>query len=187
MVALASPPHDSGSDEEDHGGQEEGQPEADVFLRVHHADLTRQSAEVDEQVEVMVDTGLGNCWVDKHFLALLRGIDVDTLHLDLLNNERRDVWFETTGSETHDDQTEHEDAECGGSIGDDWWDGGDDQDDVADNCDADTDADGLVASPVLVGHVGSKQWQEVDPETVEGVDGIGGLWSFAERTGDTLV
>lgn len=64
-------------------------------------------------------------------------------------------------------------------MGDDWGNCGENQDDVAENGDTNGDADSLVATPVLVGHVGAEKWHAVDPEGVEGVDAIGGLRTLA--------
>lgn len=53
-VAVASGDQDEGTEEEDDGRQGVGEPEADVFFRVGHADLTNQSPDVDEKVEILL-------------------------------------------------------------------------------------------------------------------------------------
>ena len=53
--------------------------------------------------------------------------------------------------------------------------------------DGNGDADGLVSSPMLVGHIGTQEWDTVDPECVEGVDTIGGFRTLAQSTRNALV
>lgn len=47
-------------------------------------------------------------------------------------------------------------------------------------------ADGLVSSPTLICKIGSEEGHEVDPESVESVDGLRSLWSSTEGTRYTL-
>ncbi len=58
---------------------------------------------------------------------------------------------------------------------------------MADDGNCNGNADSLVTTPVLISHVGTEKGNAVNPELVEGVDGIGGLWSLSKCTGDTLV
>lgn len=133
----------------------------------------------------MVNTGLGDRWVDNNTLAGLESLDDQGLNWNLLNNEWRNVWLETTGSETHDNDAEDENTHGGIWLGDDWWDGRDNQNNVTDNGDGDRDTDGLVATPVLISHVCGEEWNGVNPERVEGVDGGSDSWSLSKSTGDT--
>lgn len=55
------------------------------------------------------------------------------------------------------------------------------------DCDGNTDANGLVATPMLISHVGAKKWKSIDPEGIEGVEGAGNSRAFSESAGDTLV
>ncbi len=110
-IALASPPHDPWADEEDDGWKGEGQPEADVLLGVDHAQLTDQSTDVDEEIEVVVNARLSDRWVDDDTLTRWQGLDLQSLDWDLFHDERRNVWLEATGSDTHDDQSDNEGAE----------------------------------------------------------------------------
>ena len=134
----------------------------------------------------MVDAGLGNRWVNNHALTSFESLNKQRLHWNLLNNEWRNVWLETTCSETIDDDPENENTHRRISVGDHWWDGRDDEDNVTDNCDSDGDTNGLVATPVLVSHVRSEEWDGVNPERVEGVDGRGDTWTLSKSTGYTL-
>lgn len=86
-VTSASPPHDGWTDEEDDGWQGERQPETDILLSVDHAELTNQSTDVDEQVEVVVNARLGDRWVDNDALASLESLDDQSLNWNLLDNE----------------------------------------------------------------------------------------------------
>ena len=104
-VTSASPPHDGWADEEDEGWQGEGQPETDILLSVDHAELPDQSTDVDEEVEIVVNTGLSDRWVNDNTLAGLESLDDQSLNWNLLDNEWRNVGLETTGSETHDNDT----------------------------------------------------------------------------------
>lgn len=186
-VTSASPPHDGWTNEEDEGWQGEGQPETDILLSVDHAELADQSTDVDEHVEVVVNARLGDRWVDNDTLAGLESLDDQSLNWNLLDNEWRNVWLETTGSETHNDDTEDEGTHGSIWLGDNWWDGRDDQDDVTNNGDADRDTNGLVTTPVLISHIGREEWNGVNPERVEGVDGGSDSWSLSKSTGDTLL
>ena len=134
----------------------------------------------------MVDSALSDDRINDHPLATGKGLDKGTGHVDLLDDQGRNIWLEATGSETHDDDTEHEDTEAGGFVGDDWRDGGDDKDDMTEDGNGDGHTDGLVSSPVLVGNPGTEKWYTVYPEGVEGVDTVRGLWSLSKSPGDAL-
>ena len=67
----------------------------------------------------MVNAGLGDRWVDNNTLAGLESLDDQGLNRNLFNDEWRNVWLETTGSETHDNDTEDESTHGGIWLGDD--------------------------------------------------------------------
>ena len=121
LIALASPPHDKWSGQESDRREQECEPESNVFLGIHHTDLTDQSANVDEEVKVMVDTTLGDDRVDNNFFTGAQRLDICTCDIDLFGDQGGDVRLETTGAETHDNQTEHEQGKAGRLVGDDRW------------------------------------------------------------------
>ena len=86
------------AEEQDHRGgaehdgwAEEGQPESDVLLGVHHGDLAAQRADVDHEVEVMVDAGDGRSGVDNDTFALFGEFDERPGLLVLFCDESRAV------------------------------------------------------------------------------------------------
>ena len=158
MISLSSPPHDKWAGQEDNRRQSEGKPETDIFLSVDHADLTNQSSDVDKQVEVMVDPALSDGRVDDHTLPRGEFLDDHGSERDLLNDQGRNVGLECTSTETHDDQSEHENTKAGAFVNDYRWNGRDNQDNVADDSDADCNTDGLVTTPVLISNVSCEQW-----------------------------
>jgi hypothetical protein len=74
----------------------------------------------------------------------------------LLCDEGGDVGLEATGAETHDDDGDDKTAE--GTVGmvDDSGNGGNNEEDMADEGYGGRDTDGLEATPSCVGHVGAK-------------------------------
>ena len=52
-ITVASDEKDEGAKEEDDGGEHISEVEADVFLGVGHTDLTNESTDIDEQIEVL--------------------------------------------------------------------------------------------------------------------------------------
>lgn len=122
-IALATPPHDCGTDEEDNCWQCKGQPEADVFLRIHHTKLANQGANVDEEIKVVVDARLGNRRIDDNSLAAWKDFDKKSLHRNLFDNKRRDIRLEATRADAHDDYAKDERSHRSVCVGNDGWDG----------------------------------------------------------------
>lgn len=156
-VLVAHQEHDGRAAEKQGGWKDERQPKADVFLRVHHADLAGESANIDHQVEVHVNTGDGHGRVDNDALTVFLYLDVlfRVLGFILLSNQRRDVGFKASGPDSKNDQTNGETSDGTVGVGNDGRNGSHDDDDMADNGDEDGDLDGFVAAPVLIGHVGT--------------------------------
>jgi hypothetical protein len=91
VILVAAEEQDSRAAEVHHGGQEVGQPETDVFLRIHHADLAQDRANVDHHVEVQVDAGDGGRGINNHAVAVLEGLDVGDFFAVLLGDQGRDI------------------------------------------------------------------------------------------------
>lgn len=85
-VPLAAEEEHRKSDAEKKGWKHEGKIETNVALSIGHAELTDEGANVDEEVEPVVDPRSGHGGVDNDTLALLCGVDV---HLagDLLSDQ----------------------------------------------------------------------------------------------------
>lgn len=94
-VAAPAVDEDRESKHEHDGGKQEGEPETDVTLSICHGELTDQCTDVDEEVEVVVDTGQSDSGVDDDALSL----DFSDAHpgfRDLLGDKRRNIGFETS-------------------------------------------------------------------------------------------
>lgn len=181
-IARLAPDEDGESKQEQDGGKQEGEPETDITLGVGHGELTDQGTDVDKHVEVVVDAGQGDSGIDDDTLSVDGG-DAHPVLGDLLGNEGGNVGLETSGSETHDDQSDHEAAQGAVGIVHDLGDGGNGQDDVAEHSNADGVEDGLETTEVGIGDVGSEQRQDIGPEGVEGGDVEGNLLAETETTG----
>lgn len=168
LVHVAAEVEDGERADEENGGDQEGEVETNVALGVGHAELAGKGTDVDEEVEPVVDSGGGDGRVDNDALSGLEGPDVHVLVGDLLGDERRDVGLETTGADTHDDQTDDEAAQRRVSVGHDGWNGRDGQDDVANDGDADGHPDSTETTEVSIGDVGTKERDQINPELVEG-------------------
>ena len=78
-----------------------------------------------------------------------------------------DVGLECTGTETHDDDTENENAEGSVWFSDCSWGGRGNEDNVTKNSHANTTADGLVTTKVRIGQVSTCERGNVVPELVD--------------------
>ena len=107
-VVFAAEEEDWECGAEADGGDEVREVETDVTLRIRHSELSSQGADVDEEIEPVVDSGCGDSRVDNDAFSTLQGPDLHSLAGDLLSHERRDVGLETSGSDAHDDQTDNE-------------------------------------------------------------------------------
>jgi len=183
LVAAAAPEHDERAEAEEDGRQGVRQPEADVVLAVDHGQLASQSADVDEQVEVVVDTGRGGSRVDDDALAGGQRPDDHPLEIELLDDQGVDIGLEATGTDAHEDDADAERAEGAVGVLDDGGETGDDEDDVAENVNHEGGADGAVAAEVAVGDPGTKERHGVLPERVEGCQGGGRALAEAEGAG----
>lgn len=76
-----------------------------------HRNLSDEGTDVDHQVEVHVDTRGRESGVDNDSLAILAGLDARVGALHLLGHKGRDVGLESSGSETHDDEGDAEQAQ----------------------------------------------------------------------------
>lgn len=123
-VTRIAPPEDEGAEAEDDGGEKECEPESNVSLRIRHSDLSDQSCEkseiqhtlpstarrssgklalpceltsdVDEKIEVVVDSGSCQCRIDNDTLTIWLDADDEALGGKLFSNEWRDVGLESS-------------------------------------------------------------------------------------------
>jgi hypothetical protein len=102
---------------------------------------------------------------------------------NLLGDEGGDVGLEATGANAHNDKADEEGGKGVVGLGDDRGDGRDDEDDVAGDGNGEGHADGLVPAEILVGQVGAKEGDEVDPELVEGSNAGGSVLAHVQGAG----
>lgn len=100
----------------------------------------------------------------------------------LLNDERIDVRFESTSTETNDNDSNDHGAKGTTLIADNGGDGRHNQDDMTDDIDPESPADGFIATPVLISNIGTEKGHKVLPELVEGGDSGRGALTHAEST-----
>jgi hypothetical protein len=104
----------------------------------------------------------------------------------LLGDEGRNVGLESTGSGSHDEDTEDEDTERRVGLVEDRRGGGGNEDKMTNFGDNDRVDNGLEATKVGIGNPGSEKRADVDPERVEGGQREGNLLAHVEGTGDSL-
>ena len=94
------------------------------------------------------------------------GSDTGTCQLTLLSNQRTDVRFETSNTDTHNHDTDSE--ACNGSIGvgDDLGNRRNNQDNMTDQGDTTGNLNCLESTPVLICHVGTEERHDVGPKLV---------------------
>ena len=182
-IALAPPPHDHGAEGEHDGGQGVGEVEADVLLGVDHGDLADEGADVDEEVEPVVDALGGDGGVDDDALARLERLDKHVLLAELLDDEAADVGLEAAGADADDDDGDEQERQGGALPDDDGGNGRHDEHHVPAEVDAEGRRDGLVAAPFGVGDPGAEEGHEVLPELVEGGDARRGALAHAQSAG----
>lgn len=95
-----------GKAEEDSGDQVR-QVKSHISLRVRHGELSDQSANVDEQVEPVVNPGSGDGRVDEDAFARLQRFDVHSPR-NLFSDEWRNVGLKATRSDSHNNETNAE-------------------------------------------------------------------------------
>jgi hypothetical protein len=152
-----------------------------IFGSTHLPRLTERS-DVDEEVEIMVDSGLRHRRIMDHTFPVLVDFDPHFRLGNLLRNEGGDVRLEPSGPDAHDDQADEKDGQgATGVVPEEGRNGGAGQDDMADDGDGERQGDGVEPTEVGIRDVGTEQWGAIDPELVEGADAGGGTLALAER------
>ncbi|CAH0027857.1 unnamed protein product [Clonostachys rhizophaga] len=164
LVILLLGPENEGGGEEQDGGDEEGQPEAVELLDPDHGDLSTARTQVDTEVEVQEDTGVGHSGVNNDTLAVAL-LNTHAAVLILLSKQGRDVGLEETGTDTEAEKTNDEGSEGSVGLDDDVGDGRDDEDNVGNGRDT------------------NGQRHEVGEELVEEGQSLGGSGTHAQSTG----
>lgn len=177
---LAEDQNGKGNDEHD-GRDQVSQPETNVSLSVNHANLTDKRSNVDEEVEPVVDAGGGDSRVNNDASGAT-GLNTHLLLGNLLGNEGSNVRLEGSSSETHDDETENEDAESSVGVLEDPRGGGSDEDKVTDFSNKDGVENSLETTEVGVGNPCTEKGADVDPEGVESGQAEGNLLAHAQGT-----
>ncbi len=144
-VVLLCDGEDWHTGDENDGWQHEREPETDVLLSENHGYGTAKGADVDEEVEVKVDAADSLDWIDDDALAILKSLNVHSLGV-LLSNERRDVRFKTSDTDTHDNDTNGESRNGTIRVDNDWRNSGHNQNDVTEDGDEDGKLDGHVTT-----------------------------------------
>lgn len=83
----------------------------------------------------------------------------------LFGDQGRGIGLETSSAETHDDKSDNEAGKRSIGVLNDTRDGGDDEEDMAEECDCDRDANRLVATPVGVGNISAEKGDNVNPKS----------------------
>jgi hypothetical protein len=115
----------------------------------------------------LTDTGRSGCRVNNFLGTVLPDTYIGLLVLVLLGNKGRDVRLETSGTDTHDDETEGEDGDGSAGLGDDLGNGREDKEDVTDDGDDVGVLNGEVTSPVLISKPRTSKGGDVGPELVD--------------------
>ena len=101
--------------------------------------------------------------IDNNTFARWKLLDPHVFHLVLLGDERRHVRLEPSSAHAHDDDCNDEACQSTVRLLDDPGNTGDYEEDVADDRDADRDADGLVAAPSCIRNVCAKERDDIHP------------------------
>lgn len=115
---------------------------------------------------VLTDAGSSGRRVNNLLLAVLADANVRLLVLVLLSDKRRNVRLETTGTNTHNDETDGEDGNRGAGLSDDLGNGGEDEENMTDDGNDIGILDGEVTAPVLISQPGTTKGSDVRPELV---------------------
>lgn len=137
------------------------------MLRVNHGQGTCEGTAVDQEVEVDVDAGRSGSRVDNLLGAIFPDADIGLLVLVLLSNEGRNIRLETTGTDTHDDETNGKDGDGGTGLGDNLGNGGEDEEDMSDDGDQVGPLNSGVTTQVLISNPRSTERGDVGPELVD--------------------
>lgn len=182
LVLLLLGPEDEGGDEEEGSRDEEGLPETVEVLNPDHADLAREGADVDTEVEVQEDSGVGHGRVDNDALTLAL-LDAHAGVFVLLSQERRDVGLEETSANAEGNETDDEGGEAGIALNNDVGSRSGDKDNVGNG----GDTNGQVKSPETthagIGNPGTQKGHEVSEELVEQADTLGSTGTHSQGTG----
>ena len=86
LVPLTSPPHDGRSRGEEDGWQGEREPESHIFFGVDHTNLANESTEIDEEIEIVVDSALSDGGIDNDSLTRRESFDERAGYGDLFDH-----------------------------------------------------------------------------------------------------
>lgn len=181
-VFVAAVPDNEWADAEKDGGQQVCEPESDELLSVNHANLANESANVNEEVEIMVNSALSDCWIVDDALAGGQLFHDHLLERDLLGDQGRDVGLERACADAHNDQTDQESGERVVWVSDDRWDGRDHKDDMTGDSNSQGNANGLVAAKIFICDIGTEKGDKIHPELIKGSDTSGGTLMHIERS-----
>ena len=131
------------------------------LLRVDHSDLTDQRTNVDEQIEVHIDSRRSHDGVDNDTFAGLGVADEELVTLVLFCHKGGDVRLETASTQTHDNDSDDKACQRVVRVLNNARNRGDDQEDMTDDSDSNRDADGLKATPSCVCDVCAKQRDDI--------------------------
>src|ERR1700761_1210581 len=143
VVPLAANNHDKWSDAESNGGNEVTEVKSNVSLGVNHGNLTNESANIDEKVEPVVSSRESDSWIDVDTFAVLLSSDMWP-GWNLFSDKRADIWLETTGSNTHDDETDNKCSHGIVRVCNDSRSRRSSEDNMTDDCNEDGNHNGLV-------------------------------------------
>ena len=173
VLLLLRPKHKGGGEEED-CGEQESQPEADVLFNPHHGNLADGRTDIDGEVEVEEDTGVGNGRINNDTLSLA-DLDAKPGIGVLLSKHGRDVGLEEASTNAKGKKTDDEGAESRMRLRDNTGSGRRSQDDVGNRGNGNGDVDSDVSTKFGIG----------DPGTVFGVRVSLGLYYTEGLSFDT--
>ena len=105
-VSRAAPPDDQRTDAKKDCWEKKCEPKSYPFLGVHHSYLANESPNVNEEVEVVIDSRLCHSWVDNHTLARRKIAGNHLGKRQLLRNERGNIGLECSCPNTHNNKTD---------------------------------------------------------------------------------
>lgn len=131
----------------------------------------------------MVNSGDGDCRINNDSLAFLLGPDIEPRGGNLLGDKWRNVGFETTCTDSHDDKPNDKGAHGRVGMGNDMRGSRGCQNDVASNSNENRDVNGSETSKIGIGYIGTEEWHQVDPELIECCQSSRGSLAKAQSTG----
>lgn len=132
-----------------------------------HTNLAHERAYVYHHVEVQVDARHGDGRVSEDANPLFVPGDLGLDIHDLFGDQRRNIRLEAPRAAAHYHQANSENSHGGVGLGDDGREGGDDEEQVAEQGDENRPLDGPEATEVLIGDVGTDQRAGVRPESID--------------------